>query len=92
VNLQFHPKVSGGVAPVSGAGASTKQHVMGKCDLCTNAPFWNRPSGPGVANGQACVAVCPAQAIKYVTDISTGYDKDFYAALPNVRGWGTVTA
>jgi protein NrfC len=90
-NLQFHPSTGGGVSAASGT-VHANEHIMQKCDLCTNAPFWNRTSGPGVDKGQACVAVCPAGAIKFVTDISAGYDTDLYAALPNVRGWGTVTA
>lgn len=90
-NLQFHPATSGGVGAASGT-VHANEHIMQKCDLCTNAPFWSRATGPGVANGQACVAVCPAQAIKYVTDISAGYDVDMYPTLPNSRGWGTVTA
>ena len=89
-NLQFHPSTAG-VGAASGT-VHREENIMQKCDLCTNAPFWNRPSGPGVAKGQACVAVCPAGAIKYVTDISAGYDTDFYPTLPNSRGWGTVTA
>ena len=90
-NLQFHPVEGGGVTAASGT-VHANEHIMQKCDLCTNTPFWNRTTGPGVDKGQACVAVCPAQAIKYVTDVSAGYDVDMYAALPNSRGWGTVKA
>lgn len=88
-NLQFHPTVSGGVSAASGT-VHANEHIMQKCDLCTNTPFWSRTGGIG--GSQACVAVCPAGAIKFVTDISAGYDTDMYATLPNVRGWGTVTA
>lgn len=92
-NLQFHPTTdTAGGAVVASGTVHLNENVMQKCDLCANAPFWNRESGPGVANGQACVAVCPAQAIKYVEDVSAGYDVDFYSALPNSRGWGTVKA
>jgi protein NrfC len=89
-NLQFHPRTGGGV--VAAGTVNLKENVMQKCDLCANAPFWNRQSGPGVDKGQACVAVCPAQAIRFVTDVSAGYDADFYEKKPNVRGWGTVKA
>jgi protein NrfC len=88
-NLQFHPVTDPGIAPSSGT-VHAKEHITQKCDLCTNTPFWSRTGGIG--GNQACVAVCPAQAIKFVTDISAGYDTDFYATLPIVRGCGTVTA
>lgn len=48
-----------------------------KCDLCTDAPYWDRPGGPD--GHQACVDICPAKALKLVqkappqTDV-TGYD------------------
>jgi protein NrfC len=48
-----------------------------KCDLCVNAPFWNEQGGP---NGkQACIEVCPMQAIKLVKEMpiqkgTAGYD------------------
>ena len=88
-NLQFHPLTNDGVAAQSGT-VHANQHITQKCDLCTNTPFWSRTGGIG--GSQACVAVCPAQAIRFVTDISAGYDVDFFTTLPNVRGWGTVTA
>jgi protein NrfC len=48
-----------------------------KCDLCTNAPYWSRQGGP--SGTQACVSICPANALKLVkeapsqTDVA-GYD------------------
>jgi len=43
-----------------------------KCDLCANAPFWNQQGGP---NGhQACVEICPARAIKLVTEAPSQLD------------------
>ena len=88
-NLQFHPKTTGGITPTSGT-VHANEHITQKCDLCTNTPFWSRTGGIG--GSQACVAVCPAQAIKFVTDITAGYDIDMYPKTPDVRGWGTVTA
>jgi protein NrfC len=88
-NLQFHPRTAGGVGAASGT-VHANEHIVQKCDLCTNTPFWSRTGGIG--GSQACVSVCPAQAIKFVTDISGGYDADFYAALPSSRGWGTQKA
>jgi protein NrfC len=48
-----------------------------KCDLCTNAPHWDRQGG--VEGHPACVEICPAKALKLVkempsqTDVA-GYD------------------
>ncbi|RPJ10790.1 MAG: 4Fe-4S dicluster domain-containing protein [Deltaproteobacteria bacterium] len=47
-----------------------------KCDLCSNAPFWNVKGGVG--GKQACVEVCPLQAIQFTKKIpeqkrDTGY-------------------
>jgi protein NrfC len=50
-----------------------------KCDMCVNTPYYNKKGGPG--GSQACVEVCPANAVKVVaelpsqTDIS-GYDRN----------------
>ncbi len=52
-----------------------------KCDLCADAPYWSKKGGPGGA--QACVAICPAKALKLVkeapsqTDVS-GYDVNLF--------------
>lgn len=48
-----------------------------KCDLCTTAPYWSRQGGPSGA--QACVSVCPANALKLVKEVPSqtdvaGYD------------------
>ncbi len=62
-----------------------------KCDLCADTPHWNQQGG---ADGvQACVAVCPASAIKFAVDVPSqvgdeGYNIDFYAENAQVRGWG----
>ena len=37
------------------------------CDLCLNAPFWNKKGGP--EGKQACVEVCPLEAIKFTKEI-----------------------
>lgn len=90
-NLQFHPVTGATGDKVATSGTvHLNEHIMQKCDLCTNTPFWSRTGGIG--GSQACVAVCPAGAIKFVTDISAGYDVDLYPTLPSARGWGTVTA
>ncbi|HTY61934.1 MAG TPA: 4Fe-4S dicluster domain-containing protein [Acidobacteriota bacterium] len=37
-----------------------------KCDLCIDAPFWSKKGGPG--GEPACVAGCPAHALKLVAE------------------------
>ena len=60
-----------------------------KCDLCTDAPYWNEKGGPD--GKQACVETCPAKALKLVkeaplqTDIN-GYDVNL-APPPQKRGF-----
>lgn len=93
--IQYQPDGKDPSAPVLATGtAQLQSNVMQKCDLCANAPFWNRKSGPGVEKGQACVAVCPAQAIRFVTDPPAldEYDVQFYDQRPNRRGWGRSKA
>jgi protein NrfC len=48
------------------------------CDLCSGARFWKERGG--VAGKQACVEVCPARAIVFVTRVprqtdDVGYDR-----------------
>lgn len=47
-----------------------------KCDLCSDAPFWSEKGGP--KGKQACVEVCPLNAIQFTKKIpeqkgDTGY-------------------
>lgn len=52
-----------------------------KCDLCVDTPHWNHEGGP---NGkQACVAVCPMNAIKFTKDIPVQNDKGYDVNLRN---------
>lgn len=48
-----------------------------KCDLCLNTPYWDETGGLG--GKQACVEVCPAQAIEFTGEVpeqqgDAGYD------------------
>jgi protein NrfC len=50
-----------------------------KCDLCSTAPYYNKKGG--VNGSQACVEVCPANALKVVTELPdqtdlNGYDRN----------------
>jgi protein NrfC len=55
------------------------KNISMKCDLCIDAPYWGKKGGPD--GHQACVDICPANALKLVhepppqTDV-TGYDVD----------------
>ena len=50
-----------------------------KCDMCTDTPYYNKKGG--VNGAQACVEICPANALKIVTELPdqtdiSGYDRD----------------
>lgn len=52
--------------------STTWNHVdkhMQKCDLCMNTPYWEEEGGPG--GKQACISVCPTEAISFSFDIPT---------------------
>jgi len=53
-----------------------------KCDLCSDAPFWEEKGGP--EGKQACVEVCPVGAIKFVKEIPQQKGDDGYKV--NLRG------
>jgi len=60
-----------------------------KCDLCINTPYMTEDGGPG--GQQACVAVCPTKAIKFVSDIP---EQTFAGYKVNLRkdmdAWGVL--
>ncbi len=47
-----------------------------KCDLCITTPYWDNKGGPD--GKQACVEVCPLQAIKLVKQVPSQKDDDGY--------------
>ena len=59
-----------------------------KCDMCTNAPYWERKGGP---DGEpACVTICPGRALKLVRETPSqedvsGYDVNL-APPPKAKG------
>lgn len=59
-----------------------------KCDLCADTPFLGEKGGPGGA--QACVKVCPVEAITFSRDMPDQDDEKSYEA--NLRGsaWGKL--
>ena len=63
-----------------------------KCDLCLNAPYWGEKGGP--AGKQACVELCPMNAIKFVPGTplqegNEGYEVDLRSK--NYEGLVTKT-
>ncbi|WP_066310217.1 4Fe-4S dicluster domain-containing protein [Bacillus sp. FJAT-29814] len=53
-----------------------------KCDLCVNTPFWKQKGGPDGL--QACVEVCPLDAIKFTKEIPAQAGESGYNV--NLRG------
>jgi protein NrfC len=53
-----------------------------KCDLCSDAPFWDKKGGP--KGKQACVEVCPLNAIQFTKKIPTQKGDSGYRV--NLRG------
>jgi protein NrfC len=62
---------------------NTADGTAAKCDLCTDAKYWNERGGP---NGtQACVEVCPMKAIRFAGVVpaqmgTVGYDINLKSA------------
>ncbi len=56
-----------------------KEKHAQKCDLCADTPFMTADGGPGGA--QACVAICPTKAIKFVTEVPLQGDDGYQVNL-----------
>jgi protein NrfC len=54
------------LAPHMGFSGKVKAR---KCDLCSRAPFHWDPAGGGPKGKQACVSVCPVEAIKFTKKV-----------------------
>lgn len=54
------------------------------CDLCSDTPFWVETGGPG--GKQACVEVCPVDAITFTKDVPEQEGDKGY--IVNLRGEG----
>lgn len=65
-----------------------KKHSQ-KCDLCANTPYWKEKGG---ADGkQACVSVCPVNAIKFTKEIPTQVgDMGYNVNLRQNDAWGKL--
>lgn len=69
-----------------------KKQLASKCDLCVDAPFWKEKGGPG--GKQACVEVCPLNAIKFQSEIplqegNSGYDVNLRGKTWKRLGYST---
>lgn len=53
-----------------------------KCDLCKHADYWDASKGP------ACVAACPMNAIKFVTDVPSQIGDEGYKVDLRNEWWG----
>jgi protein NrfC len=53
-----------------------EKEVVMKCDLCVNTPYWNEEGGPD--GKQACVEVCPMNALKLVKEEPKQVDIEGY--------------
>lgn len=54
-----------------------------KCDLCKNTPHWNHEGGPD--GKQACVSICPMQAIAFTHELPVQSDEGYIANLRNIH-------
>jgi len=57
-----------------------------KCDLCAGAPFWNKKGGP--AGKQACIEVCPVNAIRFTKKIPAQEGDGGYKVNLRDKAWG----
>jgi protein NrfC len=58
-----------------------------KCDLCANAPFWDEQGGP--SGKQACIEMCPMNAISFTRSTPVQTDAGYIVNLRNSH-WGTL--
>lgn len=59
-----------------------------KCDLCVDTPYLEEKGGPG--GTQACVKVCPVNAISYTTKMpDQGSDESYHVNLRG-RAWSKL--
>ena len=61
------------------------KHLAQKCDLCTDAPYLGEKGGIG--GTQACVKVCPSNAIAFVRTMPDQSREDSYEVNLRGKGW-----
>jgi protein NrfC len=63
----------------------SERGVAQMCDLCIDIPYWSEKGGPG--GKQACVEVCPMEAIKFTNEIPTQIGDAGYKVNLRGEGW-----
>jgi protein NrfC len=71
-------------APVRAIWDFEDEHAQ-KCDLCAETPFWNEQGGP--EGKQACIELCPVDALKYTKEIPKQEGNDGYNINLRGEGW-----
>jgi len=61
-----------------------------KCDLCATAPYHWDPAGGGPNGKQACVEICPLNAIKFVKEIPEQAGDAGYKVNLRGRNWRSL--
>ncbi len=61
-----------------------------KCDLCANAPYHWDEAGGGPDGKQACVEVCPVDAIVFTKEIPKQAGDDGYKVNLRDKTWGSL--
>ena len=59
-----------------------------KCDLCVDTPYMEEKGGPG--GTQACVKVCPVNAISYTTNMPDQGSEESYNVNLRGRAWSKL--
>lgn len=60
-----------------------------KCDLCAHTPYMDEEGGPGGV--QACVAVCPSKAIKFVAEVPEQSEMGYMVNLRKTESWKNLS-
>jgi len=64
---------------------NSEKGVAQMCDLCIDSPYWSEKGGPG--GKQACIEVCPMEAIKFTNEIPTQIGDSGYKVNLRGEGW-----
>ncbi len=59
-----------------------------KCDLCAEIPFWDEAGGP--RGKQACVEVCPVEAISFTTEVPMQEGESGYKVNLRDEAWAAL--
>ncbi|MGR3295776.1 MAG: 4Fe-4S dicluster domain-containing protein [Candidatus Bathyanammoxibius sp.] len=62
-----------------------EREVAQKCDLCIVTPYWDEKGGPD--GQQACIQICPMEAIKLTREVPTQIGDSGYRVNLRGEGW-----